>query len=90
MDPLGLGIAFCGGSVYWLMLTIWSARSEEDVRKSEERESAQRLQAGPFGFMTGRTSAVEWAHRATYRHPILMRGVGILGLSIGVVLIVAG
>ncbi len=74
------------GGLYWIYLTTWHAKSEDDVAESYrvERESRNRsmLASGETQF--------HWAYRATYRHPVLMRLPGVLQLTVGTVLVVVG
>ena len=63
-----------------LLYTLRSAKSEDDVHRSERMER----QLGRFD---GRGRQFEWAYRATYRHPVLMRLPGALCIVAGIALI---
>ena len=76
----GLGFGLIVGGIALLLYTIRSAKSEKDVRRSERIERE-------LGRFDGRGRQFEWAHRATYRHPILMRLPGALCIVVGITLI---
>jgi hypothetical protein len=81
LTPLGAGLIASG--LYWLFFTIRRATSEDDLRASERREQEiiERYRSPGIGRFP------EWAYRATYHHPVLMRLPASLCVAVGAILI---
>ncbi len=84
---LELGVGMVLGGLGALLYTIGPAKSENDFDESLRRERRNKEE---FGIFAGRANQFEWAYRATYRHPVLMRLPGVLLLIAGTVLLVVG
>lgn len=82
MLAAGLGLAAAGGIL--LLLTLNRARTDEDVARSKVIEEQERRERS---VLANKSSQREWAYRAVYAHPVLMRLPGATLLGCGLVVL---
>jgi len=81
-----IGISLVGTGLYWFFLMPAPCKSQKDVQRSLQREQENKEE---WGILAGNLNKFEWAARAQYRHPVVMRLPGVITLLAGALLLVA-